>query len=239
MIVDIFIPCYIDQFSPDTASNMVRVLEKIGCSVNYNIEQTCCGQPAYAAGFWDECKEVGEKFIADFHTERYLVSPSTLCVGMIKNHYTELFHNSSLHNEFKQIKKQIHELSDFLVNEIKITDIGAKLPGRAVYLDTCHGLRECGIKAEPRILLSKIRGLQLIEIADQETCCGFGGRFSTQFQALGQQMAEDKLKQIKSIHPDYIIASDLTCLLHLENYQESLGYQVQIMHLADALASGW
>jgi L-lactate dehydrogenase complex protein LldE len=123
MVVDIFIPCFVDQLYPNTAMNMVKVLEKVGCDVNYNPEQTCCGQPAFNAGYWDDAKKVGEKFIKEFQNDRYIIAPSASCVGMIKNYYPELFHNSALHNEYKQLAKNIFEFSDFLVNVLKITDV--------------------------------------------------------------------------------------------------------------------
>ena len=120
MIVDIFIPCFIDQLHPNVGLNMVKILEKLGCGINYNPEQTCCGQPAFNAGYWDEAREVGEKFIKEFQNDRYIVSPSASCTGYVKNYYPEMFHNSVLHNEFKQIKRNIFEFSDFLVNVLKI-----------------------------------------------------------------------------------------------------------------------
>ena len=166
MLVDIFIPCFIDQIYPETANNMVKVLEKVGCEVHYNIEQTCCGQPAFNGGFWDDCKEVGQKFIKDFSNDRYIVSPSASCVGMVRNYYGELFHNSALHNEYKQVQKNIYELSDFLLNIMHVTDIGAKLEGIATYHDSCAALRELKVKSEPRILLSKVRGLELREMKE-------------------------------------------------------------------------
>src|SRR5688572_8181001 len=166
MIVDIFVPCFIDQIYPHSAENMVKVLKKAGCSVHYNTEQTCCGQPAFNAGFWDQAKEVGTKFIHDFPNDRYIVSPSASCTGMIKNYYPEMFHNTVLHNEYKQIQKNIYEFSDFLVNVLKITDLGATLKGVATYHDSCSALREYGIKREPRLLLEKVRGLELREMKD-------------------------------------------------------------------------
>ena len=194
MLVDIFIPCFIDQIYPETANNMVKVLEKVGCEVHYNIEQTCCGQPAFNGGFWDDCKEVGQKFIKDFSNDRYIVSPSASCVGMVRNYYGELFHNSALHNEYKQVQKNIYELSDFLVNIMHVTDIGAKLEGIATYHDSCAALRELKVKSEPRILLSKVRGLELREMKDTETCCGFGGTFSVKYEAIAVSMADNKVE---------------------------------------------
>lgn len=239
MIVDIFIPCFIDQVYPETGFNMVKVLEKVGCGVNYNPEQTCCGQPAFNAGYWDECKEVGEKFIREFQNDRYIVCPSASCVGFIKNYYPEMFHNSVLHNEYKQIQKNIFEFTDFLVNVLKITDIGAKLNGVATYHDSCAALREYGIRREPRILLEKVRGLQLKEMADTEVCCGFGGSFSVKFEPIAVGMGEDKVNNALATGAEFLISTDHSCLMHMEGYANKNGKNIKMMHIADVLASGW
>jgi L-lactate dehydrogenase complex protein LldE len=239
MIVDIFIPCFIDQIYPNTGFNMVKILEKVGCGVNYNPEQTCCGQPAFNAGHWDDCKEVGEKFIKEFQNDRYIISPSASCVGMIKNYYPDMFHNSSMHNEYKQIRKNIFEFSDFLVNVLKITDLGAKLDGVATYHDSCAALREYGIKNEPRVLLSKVRGLELREMKDTEVCCGFGGSFSVKFESIAVGMGEKKLENVTETGAEYLISTDVSCLMHLEGYAKKQNNPVKMMHLCDVLASGW
>ncbi|MEO0312088.1 MAG: hypothetical protein RIQ89_1745 [Bacteroidota bacterium] len=236
MIVDIFIPCFVDQLFPDTAFNMVKVLEKAGCQVNYNPTQTCCGQPAFNAGFWDQCKEVGEKFINDFNNNRYIVSPSASCVGMIKNYYPELFHNSSMHNEYKVIQKNIFEFSDFLVNILKVTSFGAQLNGKATYHDSCSGLREVGIKKEPRVLLENVRGLEMVEMDDNETCCGFGGTFSVKFEPVAVGMAAQKIKNAEATKAEYLISTDLSCLMHMQGYLAKQEKPIKIMHLADVLA---
>jgi len=239
MIVDIFIPCFIDQVYPNTGFNMVKVLEKVGCGVNYNPEQTCCGQPAFNAGYWDECKEVGEKFIREFQNDRYIVCPSASCVGFIKNYYPEMFHNSVLHNEYKQIQRNIFEFTDFLVNILKITDIGAKLEGVATYHDSCAALREYGIKREPRVLLEKVRGLKLKEMNDTEVCCGFGGSFSVKFEPIAVGMGEDKVNNAIATGAEYLISTDHSCLMHMEGYANKSGKNIKMMHIADVLASGW
>ena len=239
MLVDIFIPCFIDQIYPETANNMVKVLEKVGCEVHYNIEQTCCGQPAFNGGFWDDCKEVGQKFIKDFSNDRYIVSPSASCVGMVRNYYGELFHNSALHNEYKQVQKNIYELSDCQVNIMHVTDIGAKLEGIATYHDSCAALRELKVKSEPRILLSKVRGLELREMKDTETCCGFGGTFSVKYEAIAVSIADNKVENAMATESEYLISTDQSCLMHLEGFIKKEGKPLKIMHLADVLASGW
>jgi L-lactate dehydrogenase complex protein LldE len=239
MLVDIFIPCFIDQLYPTTAWNMVRVLEKAGCTVNYNPNQTCCGQPAFNAGYWDQCKDVGEKFIKDFPNDRYIVSPSASCVGMVKNYYGELFHNTTLRTECKSVQRNIYELSDFLVNILKVTDFGAHFDGKVTYHDSCSGLREVGIKQEPRTLLANVKGLELIEMIDTETCCGFGGTFSVKYEPIAVGMAEQKVINVEATKADYIISSDMSCLMHMQGYLKKQGKPIKIMHLADVLASGW
>jgi len=239
MIVDLFIPCFVDQVYPQTAMNMVKVLEKLGVGVNYNPEQTCCGQPAFNAGYWDQCKEVGEKFIRDFPNDRPIVAPSASCVGMVKNYYPEIFHNTVLHNEYKTIRKNIYEFSDFLVNVLNITDVGARFDGIATYHDACSALRELNIKSAPRALLGKVKGLEIREMNDVETCCGFGGTFSVKFEAIAVGMAEQKVINAEATNADYMISTDLSCLMHIDGFLKKKGKKIKTMHIADVLASGW
>jgi L-lactate dehydrogenase complex protein LldE len=238
MIVDIFIPCFIDQFFPATAMNMVRVLEKTGCGVNYDVEQTCCGQHAFRDGYWDNCKAVGEKLILEMQNDRYIVCPGAACTGMVKNYYPEMFHNTVLHNEYKQVQKNFYEFSDFLVNILHVTDVGAKLKAKATYLDSCSALRECKIREAPRTLLNKVKGLQLVEMEDAETCCGFGGKFSVQFEEISLSMASRKVEHALKTGAEYIISTDLDCLTHLEIYIRKNNLQIKTMHIADLLVTG-
>jgi L-lactate dehydrogenase complex protein LldE len=239
MKIELFIPCFVDQLFPDTAFNTVKVLEKAGCTVEYNPNQTCCGQPAFNAGFWDEAKEIGSKFLNDFSEDRYIVSPSASCTGMVKNYYNDLFTNTAVHNKCRNIQSNIHELSDFLVNVIKRDYFGAELEGRAVYHDSCAGLRECKIKEEPRHLLSKVLGLELLELKDNETCCGFGGTFAVKFDAISSAMAQQKVENALAVDAEYIISTDASCLLQLQSYIDKNNLPIKTIHLADVLASGW
>jgi L-lactate dehydrogenase complex protein LldE len=157
MNVQLFIPCFVDQLYPQTAFNTVKVLQKAGCTVLYNERQTCCGQPAFNAGFWNESKAVCSKFLADFNPDDVIVAPSASCVGFIRNYIKKLFAGSAEEINAARVGKNIYELSDFLVNVLKITDFGATLEGTATYHDSCAGLRECNIKNEPRQLLPNQR----------------------------------------------------------------------------------
>jgi len=239
MKVQLFIPCFVDQLYPATAFSMIRVLEKAGCTVSYNEAQTCCGQPAFNAGFWNEAKSVCTKFLKDFSGSDIIVSPSASCTGFVRNYYGKLFENSSLHHEVQDTSKRIYEFTDFLVNVLKMEEFGAELKGRATYHDSCAGLRECGIKEEPRKLLSKVKGLELVEMHDVETCCGFGGTFAVKFEAISVAMGEQKVENALATGADYIISTDLSCLMHLQGYIDHKGYALRTLHIADVLAGGW
>jgi L-lactate dehydrogenase complex protein LldE len=239
MNVQLFIPCFVDQLYPDTAFNMIKVLEKAGCTVSYNTNQTCCGQPAFNAGFWDEAKSVCGKFLKDFEGSDYIVAPSASCVGFVRNYYDKLFDNSSLHHEMTDVCKRIVEFSEFIVKVLKTENVGAVLNGKATYHDSCAGLRECRIKEEPRKLLANVKGLELTEMNDVETCCGFGGTFAVKFEAISIGMGEQKVENALATGAQYLISTDHSCLMHLQGYIKNKGYDLKAMHLADVLANGW
>jgi L-lactate dehydrogenase complex protein LldE len=237
--VQLFIPCFVDQLYPGTAFNMIKVLEKAGCTVSYNDKQTCCGQPAFNAGFWDEAKAVCTKFIRDFSGSDYVVTPSASCAGFVRNYYSKLFDNSSMHNEVKELGKRVFEFSEFMVKILGVENVGAVLNGKATYHDSCAGLRECKIKEEPRKLLANVKGLELVEMNDVETCCGFGGTFAVKFEAISVGMGEQKIDNALATEADYLISTDLSCLMHLQGYINTKGYKLQTLHIADVLAMGW
>ena len=239
MNVQLFIPCFVDQLFPDTAFNMVKVLEKAGCTVTYNTRQTCCGQAAFNAGYWEESKSVCQKFIRDFNGTDPIVAPSASCVGFVKNYYGRLFDNSSVHHEVQDIRTRIHEFSSFLVHVMGVTDFGASLSGKVTYHDSCAALRECQIKEEPRKLLAKVRGLELREMTDVETCCGFGGTFAVKYENISIAMGEQKVENAMATGADYIVSTDLSCLMHQQGYINQKGYSIKTLHLADVLAAGW
>lgn len=239
MKVQLFIPCFVDQLYPQTAFNMVKVLEKACCDVEYNTNQTCCGQPAFNAGFWEDAKKVATKFLKDFEGTDYIVAPSASCVGFVRNYYNKLFENSSLHNNVKDVSKRIFEFTEFLTNVLRIENFGAVLNAKATYHDSCAGLRECKIKEGPRKLLDKVKGLELIEMAENETCCGFGGSFAVKFEAISIAMADQKVNHALNTGAEYIISTDLSCLMHLDGYITKKELPIKTMHIADVLASGW
>jgi len=239
MIVDIFIPCFIDQVFPQTGMNMVKILEKLDIDVNYNPNQTCCGQMAFNSGFWDEAKDLGKKFLKDFPNDRPVVAPSASCVGYVRNNYEKLFFNTASHVKYKKLKKNIFELTDFLVNVLKVTDLGATFNHKVTYHDSCAALREYGIKKEPRELLKHVKGLELIEMKDTDVCCGFGGTFSVKHESISTAMADQKVHNALETNAEYIISTDSSCLMHQEGFITKHNKPIKVAHIADVLASGW
>jgi L-lactate dehydrogenase complex protein LldE len=239
MKVQLFIPCFIDQLYPQVAFNTVKILEKAGCTVSYNTQQTCCGQPAFNAGFWGESKDVCTKFVQDFDGADYIVSPSASCAGFIRNNYGKLFENNAFQSPAKKVSSQIFELSEFLVKILGVTDLGASFNGKATFHDSCAGLRECNIKAEPRALLSQVEGLELVEMNDNETCCGFGGSFAVKYDTISVAMADQKIDNAIATKAEYIISTDMSCLMHIDGRINHNGQQIKVIHLADILASGY
>lgn len=239
MIVDLFVPCFIDQIYPDTALNAVKVLEKAGCEVHYNKQQTCCGQPAFNSGFWNDARSIGKKFLKDYgKSDHYIVALSGSCTGYIRNYYAKLFENSTEYNHYKDVKKRLYEFTEFLSNVLHISDFGAHFKGVATYHDGCGSLRECHIKEAPRKLLENVSGLELIEMQECETCCGFGGTFAVKFEPISTGMAQTKVQSALDAGARYIVSSDMSCLLHLDAYIRKQGIDLKTVYIADVLANG-
>lgn len=239
MIVDLYIPCYIDQYQPETARNTLKLLQKVGCGVNYNVEQTCCGQPAFEDGFRDACKEIGEKLIREFQDERYIVCPGPGCVKTIRNYYPALFHNSAMHNEYKLVQKNFFELSDFLVTVMNASDIGAVYKAKAVVHNSCVQADQNTNESAQLTLLRKVKDLEIVEAEDAWPACGMGGGLDRKNEALTVRMAEEFLKAISHTGADTIISNDPLCLMHLQGVITKKNLSLKVIHMADVLASGW
>jgi L-lactate dehydrogenase complex protein LldE len=239
MKVQLFIPCFLDQLYPQVGMNTVKILEKLGCEVSYNANQTCCGQPAYNAGFISEARSVSEKFIKDFSGEEIIVAPSGSCIGYIRGSFDEIFENASCLKDAKQVKNRSFELTEFLVDILKVENVGASLNAVATYHDACGALRECGIKKNPRTLLSNVKGLELKEMKECETCCGFGGTFAVKYEPISIGMAQTKVSSALEQGAEYIISTDVSCLMHLDAYIKHEKLPIKTAHVADILTMGW
>ncbi len=239
MNVAAFIPCFIDQFYPNTAFSFIKVLQKAGCTVDYNPGQTCCGQPAFNSGYWKEAKSLAVKWLDDFSNAELIVSPSASCTGFIRNNYSKLFSDEqSILEQVKEMTPRIFELSDFLVNYLHISDFGAVFNHRVTFHDSCSGLREYGIKSEPRILLQQVAGLELVEMGNTTTCCGFGGTFAAKFHHISTAMTEQKVENALKTGAEYIVSTEASCLMNMEAYSRKQKLPIKTIHLADVLATG-
>lgn len=238
MTINLFIPCFIDQFYPETAMNTVKVLEKAGVEVNYNPDQTCCGRFAYNAGFVEEAKALGDKFLDEFCGDRPVVSPSASCVAFIKKRYPELFFNTANHLNVKRLEKNVFELTDYLVNVLHYDDFGAEFHHKVTYHDSCSALRDLGIGKEGRQLLSKVKGLELVEMKQTDMCCGGELTFAMNHEEISLGMASHKLRNALNTGAEYIVSTDMSCLMHQKGYIDANGLPIKVIHIADILAEG-
>lgn len=233
MDVDLFIPCFIDQLYPQTAANTKTLLESLGCRVHYNPEQTCCGQPMFNSGDWDSSRELAAKFLRDFSGDRPIVSPSGSCTGFVKNYYKKLFPEDSI--TVPKVAQQVYEISDFLLNVLKVETLDTVFPHKVTFHDSCHALREYKIKEEPRQLLRMVEGLEIVEMEDSEACCGFGGTFSAKFKEISQAMVEQKVQDAIATGVKYIVTTEASCGMNIQGYISKHKLPLETLHLVDVL----
>ena len=235
--VTLFIPCFVDQLVPQVAVDMVTVLRRAGYDIEYPEEQTCCGQPAFNTGFWEDARPVAERFVRIFRQADTIVCPSGSCAAMVRCFYPELLKASAWRADGIALGKRLFEFSEFLVDVAGVADVGASFPHRVTYHDSCHLLRELHIQQQPRALLRQVRGLELVELPSAEECCGFGGAFSVKFPAISGAMGEVKAANIAASGAEYVTACDPSCLLHMEGVLRRQRARAYTLHLASILAA--
>jgi len=235
MKVSLFIPCLTDQFFPRVGLNLVKILKKAGASVDYPMEQTCCGQPAFNSGYHEEAIELAQRFLQVFRTAEYIVAPSGSCTSMVRIFYPEIVHDHNLRELLHEVTSKTYEFSEFLVNVMGIKDLGARFPYKVTYHDACHLLRELKVKDPPRELIRHVRDIEFVEMDNSEGCCGFGGTFSVKFPEISTAMAEDKATAISASGAEYVVANDSSCLMQIAGYMSRKGISVKPLHLAELL----
>jgi len=238
MRVSLFVTCIVDQLFPRVGMAMLDVLEQAGCTVDFPERQTCCGQPAFNSGYRDEAHGVACHFLDVFRDSEYVVVPSGSCTSMVSHHFKELFTKDPKRLEqAKKMSPRVWEFSEFLLKVLKVDDFGARMEKVVTYHDSCHALREFGIKEGPRRLLSKVKGLELREMDVAEECCGFGGTFSVKFADVSGQMARTKVESILKTGAEAVVSIDSSCLMQLQGALSRAEAPVTTMHLAEVLAS--
>ena len=235
--VALFVTCLVDQFFPRVGESVVKVLRQLDVEVIFNPAQTCCGQPAFNTGYRDEARAVASKVLNLFDDADYVVCPSGSCTSMVRVFYPELF-AADPHRLRKchHLQDRFFEFSEFLVNVLKVEDVGASFPHRVTYHDSCHLLRELGVEEQPRKLLRKVRGIDLVEMEGYKVCCGFGGTFAVKFPEVSVAMGQDKLGFATQAGAEYLVACDSSCLMHLGGLIHRQALPLKTMHLAEILA---
>lgn len=222
---------------PQVGISMVRVLEKLGHRVVCPEGPACCGQPAFNTGYWEESRSVAVKVLEQLKEAEVVVVASGSCGAMMRVFYPELFAGTPHEDLARRVASKCHEFSGFLVNQLGVTDVGASFPAKVTFHDGCHGLRELDLKRPPRVLLRHVRGLELVEMAAAENCCGFGGTFSAKFPMISTAMGEGKCASALETGAEYIVSNDSSCLMQIQGLIGKKGLGLKTKHLAEVLAS--
>jgi len=234
--VSLFVPCFVDQLLPEVAVDTVKVLRRIGYTVEFPEEQTCCGQPAFNTGYWSEARPCAEHFVRVFKQADAVVCPSGSCTTMVRTFYAELLGESALREDALAVASRTFELSEFLVRIAGVTEVGATFPHAVTYHASCHGLRELGLREEPLQLLRKVTGLKLVEMPRFDECCGFGGTFAAKFADISAAMGTSKAASVAATGAEFVTAIDPSCLLHLQGILGKRLTTTRTIHLASILA---
>ena len=238
MRVGLFVTCLVDLMRPRIGFAALALLERAGCEVHVPATQTCCGQPGYNSGDRAGARRLAEKVIGEFEAFDYVVAPSGSCAGMIRADYPELFSDAPQWRErVRALGEKTYELTDFLVRVLKIDSVPGEFAGTVTYHDSCAGLRELGVKRQPRSLLAKVKGLSLKEMDEAESCCGFGGTFSVKFGEISTRIADKKCDRIAECRADAVVLGDLGCILNIEGRLRRRGDgKTRVLHVAEVLA---
>jgi L-lactate dehydrogenase complex protein LldE len=236
MKIHIFIPCLVDQFYPNVAVSMCRILKKLGIEYVYLPEQTCCGQPAFNTGYHAEAQELAERFLRIFEPAETIVAPSGSCISMTRIFYPKLDLSPQSRAVMERLGPRMFEFSDFLVRELGIVDVGARFNGKVTYHDSCHLLRELKIEEPPRQLIRHVQGAEFVELDDSQSCCGFGGTFAVKFADVSTAMGADKADAIERTGADVVVANDASCLMQIAGMLSRRNSRIVPMHLTELLA---
>jgi len=235
--VTLFVQCLVDGIYPEVGEAMVTIFNKLGISINCPLDQTCCGQSAFNAGYRKAARVAAKRFIEIFEDAESIVCPSGSCVNMVKNDYGELFKDDPKWFERAiQVGQRTFELSQYIVDILKIDDVGASYDGKVTYHDSCHLLRGLGISEQPRRLIRNIKSAELVEMKDSDRCCGFGGTFSIKYPVISTAMVDDKVHNIIASGADTVTGCDVSCLMNIQGRLSRIGSSVKTLHIAQLLA---
>lgn len=234
----LFVTCLVDQLFPHVGDAAVAVLRRAGVDVVFPREQTCCGQVAFNDGFWPQARTMAVRFLETFEPSGAIITPSGSCAAMVREFYPRLLRDDpALAARAAAVARRTYELSEYLVNVLGWDDAGARFPHRVVYHPSCHGLRALGVAEQPLRLLRRVAGLELRALGNAEECCGFGGMFAVKYAALSSAMLDAKIAAIEESAAEFVTATDVSCLMHLDGGLRRRGSAVRTIHLAEILAA--
>ncbi|MGO4886687.1 (Fe-S)-binding protein [Anaerobacillus sp. MEB173] len=237
MKVSLFVTCLIDMFQSDVGRDTVELLERLGCEVDFPEGQTCCGQPAYNSGYLKESMESMKHMMNVFQDSQYVVTPSGSC-GTMFHEYPKIFAGDPIWElKAKELASKTFELTQFIVDVLKVEDVGASLHARATYHTSCHMTRLLGVKEAPMMLLKNVKGLEFTELPDKHNCCGFGGTFSVKMSQISEQMVDEKVRHVESTKADVLVGADAGCLMNIGGRMSRTGKPIEVMHIATVLNS--
>ncbi len=236
--VTLFIQCLVDGIYPEVGEAVVAIFRKLDVNLTCPTQQTCCGQPAFNSGYHGEARVAAKRFIKIFETAEAIVCPSGSCVTMVRHHYPQLFSNDAVWLQRAQdVAAKTFELTEYLVGNLGVDDLGAHYNGVITYHDSCHLLRNLRVQEQPRRLLRKISGAEFVEMNDSDRCCGFGGSFSFKYGDISAAMAEDKVNNIIASGADTVVGCDMGCLMNIQGMLSRKGLSIRALHIAQLLAS--
>jgi L-lactate dehydrogenase complex protein LldE len=236
MNVGLFVTCLVDLMRPSVGFAAARLLEEAGCTVHVP-SQTCCGQPAYNSGDRATTRDIAEATIIAFESFDYVVAPSGSCAGMIRKHYPELFQGDpNWAHRAQKLADKTHELISFLVDVLGVSKVSAKHDGTVTYHDSCSGLRELNVKVQPRKLLKTVEGLTLVEMPENDVCCGFGGTFAVKYGEISNAIVTKKAENVTGSSASMLLAGDLGCLMNMAGKLSRDGKTIEVRHVAEVLA---
>jgi L-lactate dehydrogenase complex protein LldE len=236
MQASIFVTCVCDNFYPEVVKSMERILRKQGVTLDCPVEQTCCGQPAFNSGYWDEAREVAKTLLDAFKDSQYVIAPSGSCIAMIKEYYPQLFEKDKKYELLvKDLINKTYEFTQFLVDVLKVENLNRHFPYKVTYHASCHGARLLGIKDTVHTLLKNVQGMDYVELPHAEMCCGFGGTFSVKMPEISTAMVDEKVDHIIETQAQFVTGIDMGCLMNIQGRLDKRNIPVRIIHIAQLL----
>lgn len=237
MKVTLFATCLVDMFQSNVGKATVELLERLGCEIDFPESQICCGQPSYNSGYVKDTKEAMKRTIDTFIDAEYVICPSGSCAFMLKE-YPHIFAGDPVWEpKAKKLADKVYELTQFIVDVLKVEDVGARFNGSVTYHTSCHMTRLLGVKEAPMKLLKNVKGLKFTELPGKEQCCGFGGTFSVKMGEISEQMVDEKVRHVEETGAEYLIGADAGCLMNIGGRMERLGKKIKVLHIAEVLNS--